>query len=111
MSLDHNAIGIKGAEATIKWGYLEAAQLRDWSFTGSGSAGGAVSGTVVTRDAFALTQAPLTLVLLVTSAVPDRDSKPVVTGVKPVKWPVREVVDQGPTVMIIVGPCERASYG
>src|SRR5688572_32980332 len=109
MSLDHNAIGIKGAEATIKWGYLEAAQLRGWSFTGSGSAGGTVSATVVTRDAFALTQAPLTLVLVVSSAVPDKDGKPVVTGTTPVRWPVREVVDQGPTVLVIVGPCERTS--
>ncbi len=109
MSLDRNAFALRGAEASIKWGYRRAAVLKDWTFAGSGMEGGTLTATVVERDAFNLTQAPLTLVLMLASAVQGPDGQPVVVGATPVKWPVREIVDQSPKVLVIVGPCERTS--
>jgi hypothetical protein len=104
MELSRHAFGIRGAHASIKWGYHVAAQLGAWTFAGSGVDGGQVSATVVSRDAFRLSQSPLTLVLVLHSVDPVTQK---VTGTTPVKWPVRGMADHGETVMVMVGPCER----
>lgn len=50
-----NTVEIKGASAVLKWGYHQAAALESWSISGY-----VVTATVVERDAFRVTQAPLT---------------------------------------------------
>jgi hypothetical protein len=104
MELSRNTFGIRGARASIKWGYHVAAQLGAWTFAGSGVEGGQVSAAVVSRDVFRLSQAPLTLVLTLDSVDPATRT---VTGTAQVKWPVRGMADHGETMMVMVGPCER----
>ncbi len=102
MELDRHAFAIRGARAAINWGYRPAAALVDWSFAGTAAAGGQVTAKVVSRDAFRLSQAPLTLVLHLVGHV---------DGPGTVKWPVRGIADQEGAVLITVGPCERTSHG
>jgi len=87
--MDRNIVQIRGAHASIKWGYHVAATVAAWSFTGSGQ-GGTVSATIETRDAFRLRQSPLVLVLMLDGL--------------PVKWPVLGLDEDGPTVRVVVGP-------
>lgn len=114
--MERNTVGIRGAQATIKWGYHVAAQLGRWQFAGSGDAGGQVAAAVVSRDVFRLQQTPLTLVLRmdsVTMIIQDGTHVPgKVAATTLVRWPVIAIADQGDTVIVTVGPMERTgNYG
>lgn len=91
MILDRSILRLRGAQASIRWGYHEAMALGSWSFTGSGQ-GGQLTATVLHRDAFRLTQRPLQLVLMVNGL--------------PVRWPVHSITEEGSSVQLQVGPKE-----
>lgn len=119
MQLSANVVAVRGQSATVKWGYHKACELGAWSLVGSGSTGGIVSATIVNRDAFKLSQEPLTLVLVVGGATREdilrkapqlRDApwlKELSGQTQLVKWPVISFSDDGGTATIVVGPCER----
>lgn len=57
-----NRAVIRGLEGSVKWGYHVAAALGPWTLTAEG-AGGTVTAKVVTHDACAVSQQPLTFVV------------------------------------------------
>lgn len=81
---------VRGAVGTVKWGYRPAMNIAGWTFSGSGAAGGVVTATVTSREAFLCSQRPLTLALTV--------------GRASVRWPVLTLVEEGTAVTITVGP-------
>lgn len=119
MELSANVVAVRGQSATVKWGYHRACELASWSFAGSGIAGGTVTATVVSRDAFKLSQDPLTLVLVFSHDVeemlrkaPQLRDVPWIQEIsdrssRQVRWPVASFTEDNGTATIIVGPCER----
>lgn len=119
MELDANRVAVQGKAATVKWGYHKACELGTWSFVGSGQSGGTVTATIVSLDAFKLTQSPLTLILVVGGAsreeilrkAPQLRDVPWLAELsgqtKQVRWPVRSMSTDDGTATIVVGPCER----
>jgi hypothetical protein len=57
-----NRAVIRGSEALVRWGYHTAASLGPWTLNAEGG-GGTVTATVVTHDACAASQQPLTFVV------------------------------------------------
>jgi len=51
-----NTFDIRGEAAELRWGYLPAAQLRDWTFNPSSLT---VTARVVSSDAFRVSQHPI----------------------------------------------------
>lgn len=89
--MDRNVIQVRGAHATVVWGYHVAMTVTGWSFTGSGT-GGTVTATVANRNAFRMSQIPLMVEMRLDKTT--------------VVWPVRSVYEDGSTVTIEVGPKE-----
>lgn len=114
--LEQHRFGIRGAAAVIRWGYHAAMEIAAWAFDGSASAGGTVTGQVVRAHDFALSQAPLTLVLTLPELTEDQAQLARVFGAQPqrgavVKWPVLAVVHDSGTVSVEVGPLPQPSGG
>jgi hypothetical protein len=84
----HKAV-IRGSEAKIIWGYHKAASLGPWTLTAEG-ANTTVTAKVVTQDECAVSQRPLSFVVV----------RP--KGQKWV-WPVETVVVSGDTITLSVG--------
>jgi len=57
-----NELSMTGTAAVVKWGYREAAVIGSWSLTGHAGGGGSLTATILSSDAFRVTQAPLTFV-------------------------------------------------
>jgi len=53
---------IRGVNATVRWGYYPAAVLRAWTVTRPADGPTVLAATVVSHDAFRLSQQPLALV-------------------------------------------------
>jgi hypothetical protein len=85
-----NRAVIRGQEAQVRWGYHLAASLGPWTLTAEG-ASSTVTAKVVTHDACAVSQRPLTFVVV----------RP--KGQKWV-WPVEHVAVSGDTITLSVGP-------
>ena len=88
--MDRNAIQVRGAQATVLWGYHVAMQVTTWTFSGSGAVGGTITATIAERNAFRLSQSPLHVEMRLDKST--------------VVWPVLAVVEDGSTVTIAVGP-------
>lgn len=58
-----DSVTMRGVTATIYWGYQLAGTVRDWTAVRSLAEPGTVTATVVTSDAFRVSQRPLTFVV------------------------------------------------
>lgn len=83
---------LSGLTGDLRWGYLVAAVFGPWRFEGGGG-GGTLTGTLVSSDAFRLTQVPLTAVLQV--------------GRSSTRWRVEGVEISGSEVVVTLGPREQ----
>ena len=88
-----NRAVIRGPEAQIRWGYHTAASLGPWTLTAEGATS-TVTAKVVTHDACAVSQQPLTFV--VTRPKGHRW-----------RWPVLEMLQNGDQITLSVGPPEE----
>jgi hypothetical protein len=88
-----NRAVIRGPEAVIKWGYHVGAVLGPWTLTAE-NGGGTVTAKVVTHDACAVSQAPLSFVVL----------RP--KGHRWV-WPINGLQISGDQLTLSVGPPEE----
>lgn len=57
-----NTMTMTGMSASVKWGRRDAVIVGAWSMTGHPEGGGTLTASVVSSDAFRVTQAPLTFV-------------------------------------------------
>jgi hypothetical protein len=55
-----NKLTITGQAGELRWGYRSAASLASWSIASDGNGGQSLTAQIVSKDAFAVTQAPLT---------------------------------------------------
>ena len=83
---------ITGPQAQLRWGYYQAAQLGSWSVE-AGPGGGTLTATVVSQDAFRVSQRPLTFVVTRPKGVVWR-------------WPIQTLQIAGTTLTASIGPQE-----
>jgi hypothetical protein len=58
-----NHVTLRGAAADVRWSYHRAAALGAWTFVADATGGGTVTATVLSHDAFKVSQRPLTFVV------------------------------------------------
>ena len=85
------AITTRGLQAQVRWGYQVAAEIGDWSFTGTRRAGGTVLATVRSRHEFRLAQRPLTFAWSASLGRRER-------------WPISAVVETAQGVTLTIAP-------
>ena len=81
-----------GTEAVVRWGYHQAAQLRDWTVSKDEHGQLRLSAAVVQANTFRLSQRPLVLAV----------TRP--TGA--LVWPVIELQNEGASLCAVLGPKE-----
>lgn len=86
-------VTITGAVATLRWAYHQAAELRTWTVTKGEAGSFALSASVVSHDAFRVTQRPLVFV--------------VQTANGPWRFPVLSLQIEGVTLTASLGPKEK----
>lgn len=84
---------VRGALGSVRYGYLQAAQVTDWTITRDpDSKALRLAATVASRDAFRLSQRPLAFVA---------------THAKGAwRWPIVELQDEGASLRATLGPKE-----
>jgi hypothetical protein len=86
-----SSVTIKGVSASLRWGYSQAATLRDYTVTKT-PGGWSVSATVVSSDAFRVSQRPLAFI------VPHADGE--------WQWPITTLQIEGASLNAALGPKE-----
>jgi len=82
---------LSGQAATVRWGYRAVASLVKWTCTRTDQ-GGTFTAQMTNCDEFGLSQEPLVVV--------------VPAGASQWRWPVRDLLRDGLTVTMTVGPME-----
>lgn len=83
---------IRGAEASIRWGYHAAATLSPWTITREDGGPYRLSGTLTTTNPYRLSQRPLVVVV------------PHQAGAW--RWPITELQMTGASIAATLGPKE-----
>lgn len=87
-------VTVRGVNASLRWGYAQAAALRDYTVVREDEhKQWSVSATVVSSDAFRIAQRPLAFIA------------PHAKGVW--RWPIQELQISGDSLTASLGPPER----